>query len=352
MTPGQRILVIRPSALGDVAQAVPIVRALSRRLPGSQIGWLVGSAFAGLLEGLPFLHSLHRFDRSKTRGLRNFIAGRRVVAQLVAGLREHQYQASIDFQGLMRSAWFGKMSRAGERWGFAPGRELSHIFYTNRVPAITEQIHAVDRVIALAAAALGCDVSELTGEVASDSGMDSTPAELSAAKNKVAEAGVDPARFVVLGPGANWVSKRWPPALFGELAARLKAETGLQTVVAGAPSDQVIADAVVAASDGAAVSLAGKTNLRELAALLHCASLVVSNDSGPMHIAALQGTPMVALFGPTRPELTGPWRRPQDVIRPANAPEDHRSYRRITDDSVMRGISVDEVTDASLARLA
>lgn len=351
------ILVIKPSAIGDVAQTIPVVRAMSRLAGVSgespRIGWLVNSGIAGLLVGLPFLARIHHFRRGEVRGLFGMVRGRQHLAALVRELRDESYAIAVDFQGLLRSASLAKMSRASERWGFSNARELAPVFY-NRKYTPPDRVHAIDRYIGLTAAMLSIPPATVESEVLADTGLGTTDAELSSIQALISSAGyrgdVAP---VVLCPGARWDSKKWPAPNFAALATALHKSTHQPCLLAGAANEISLCDSIVAGADpGAAISLAGKTDLRQMAALLKSARLVVSNDSGPMHMASLQGTPLVALFGPSDPVLTGPWRRLSDVIRSKTAPDSPRAYRHVSSDVVMRDIPVEEVVAASLARLA
>lgn len=397
MNAPNRILIIKPSAIGDVAQTVPVIRAVHRLLerraiqsktPAPSIGWIVNDGIADLLSNLPFVAKLHRFHRDKMRGLRGFWRGRRLMSELIQELRGCDYHLSIDLQGLLRSAWIGKGARADRRAGSATARELAPVFYTHKWRQTAPEMHAVDRSIAIAAFALDVPVQDLDALAVLDTGMGTISAELTHACDllRAAEyagdldleragpvsATIAPASSVPEGtrasvsfapplprsgpvlfcPGAQWLSKRWPPERFAELARRVRERVGAPVLLVGSPGERALCATISEASSGAAINLAGRTSLRQLAALMRLASVVITNDSGPMHIASAQGVPLVALFGPTDPNRTGPWRRLDDVIRSTSAPSDPRAFRRIPSDIVMRDIGVDEVFEAAMERLA
>jgi lipopolysaccharide heptosyltransferase I len=282
----RRILIIKPSALGDVIHGLPVLRLLRRRWPDAHIAWLVRPQFAGILEGHPDLNRLHLFRREKLAS----------VPKLVRELRRERFDLTVDLQGLFRTAWFGWMTGARHRAGFASAREGARGFYTITAGVRTADGHAVDRNLALAAR-LGCD-----GEAEFDFALTATD-------HAAADALLPNEPFAVLLPGTNWATKRWPVAHFAELAQRLEAERSLQVVVCGADRDGELARQIPG------LDLTGRTPLKTLAAVLNRAALVVANDSGPMHLAAALSVPLLTPFGPTDPRRTGPYRRPETVVR-------------------------------------
>jgi lipopolysaccharide heptosyltransferase I len=296
----QRILIIKPSAIGDVVHALPVLNLLRRRWPESVIDWLVTPACAGLLEGHEQLDEVVLFNR------RHFGKGwyRPKIAREFCGwmlqLRRRGYDLVIDLQGLFRSGWLAWVSGAPRRVGFANAREGGWVFYTDRIRLDSVECHAVERYVKLAQS-LGCPSGE--------------PVEFpfaTTAGDREVVAGLlgNVERFAVLLPGTNWATKRWPIGHFAELVNPLRERLGLQTVVAGGPGDVELGQQIPGA-----LNLAGKTSLRQLTALLERAALVIANDSGPMHIAAALGRPLVTLFGPTNPVRTGPFNRPETVLR-------------------------------------
>jgi heptosyltransferase-1 len=156
--------------------------------------------------------------------------------------------------------------------------------------------------------------------------------------------------YIVLNPGAAWPNKRWPPERFGALAAALQDRTGLRSLVTWGPAEQELATAVVNASDGSA-SLAPATSVSDLAVLMREAALVVSGDTGPLHIAAAMGAPLVGLYGPTWPERNGPWDPKDVVISRANVCVCHHKRQCLRGAPCINEITLDEVVDASLRRL-
>jgi len=294
----QRILIIKPSSLGDVTHTLPVLRLLRSRYPEAKISWLVAPYCSGLLEGHPDLDEVILFDRRRFgTAWKNPSAGLDLI-RFKRDLRRRHFDWVIDLQGLFRSGWLSFFTRAPVRIGFANAREFAPIFYTHRIPINTMEQHAVDRYLRIAAAA-GCADDPIEFRfVVTDSDR--------AAVLKLT--GPDP--YAVLLPGANWETKRWPVENYEALVQPIRDRFNLKSIVAGGPDTVELANSIPIAQN-----LAGQTNLPQLVALLERASLVIANDSGPMHIAAALGKPLVTIFGPTNPVRTGPYNRPESVVR-------------------------------------
>jgi lipopolysaccharide heptosyltransferase I len=297
--PPSRILIIKPSALGDVVHSLPILNLLRRKWPEARISWLVTPAFAGLLEGHPQVDEVIRFDRKLFgTGWWNPLAFFGFISFL-RDLRRRQFDLVIDLQGLFRSGWIAGATGARVRVGFADAREMGWIFYTHRVAVETWEQHALGRYLEIAEA-LGCGREPVEFVF---------PPALPLSE-PIAE------RYAVLLPATNWATKRWPIESFAQLVAPLRDRFGLRTVVAGAADTRGMAAEIGRlAEDDSVIDLAGKTSLRQLITLLRDAAVVVANDSGPMHIASALNVPLVTLFGPTSPIRTGPYERMDTVVR-------------------------------------
>ena len=325
-SPPKRILLIKPSAIGDVVHTLPILALLRKRWPAAHIAWLLTPACVGLLEGHPMLNETLVFDRRKFgRGWRDPASALGLV-EFLRQLRGHDFDLVIDLQGLFRSGILAWETRSPVRIGFANARELAPVFYTHRVKIDTPEQHAIDRYLKLAAA-LGCDVSspaEFPFHVTDDD-----RAQTSNLLN-----GTD--KYALLLPGTNWATKRWPVENYAALVAPLRDRFGLASVVAGSP------DEVDLASHVGGVNLAGKTTLRQLVALIERAALIIANDSGPMHIAAGMNRPLVTLFGPTNPVRTGPYRRDDSVLR-VDIPCSPCYSRKCSHQSCLRWLAIEPV---------
>ncbi|MEM6312779.1 MAG: glycosyltransferase family 9 protein, partial [Planctomycetota bacterium] len=192
--------------------------------------------------------------------------------------------------GLIRTGLLTLGSGASRRIGFGYARELAALAYSQRVGGRQDGRHAVERYLDVAEQ-LDC------GRGPVEFVLPDAPLDL------------PPTPYAVLIPGTNWATKRWPVEQFADLGKRLRCQ-GLTVVASGSPDERPLADAV-----GADVNLAGQTSIKQLVTLLRNAAVAVTNDSGPMHIAAAVGTPLLAAFGPTDPRRTGPFARNDDVVR-------------------------------------
>jgi len=297
--PPQKILIIKPSAIGDVVHALPVLHLLRKRFGAARISWMIAPACASLLQDHPLIDELVLFDREYLGTTWKSPAAALALWRFLRKLRAAKFDLVIDLQGLFRSGFCAWVTGAPRRVGFANAREAATLFYTDTVECSLEHDHAVERYLKLGAA-LGCDTSDVQ-----------FPLYFDETDRRYVDTLLPPDRhFAVLLPGTNWPSKRWPVEYFAALVEPLQKDHGLTCVVAGAP-----ADAEMAAKIPGAINLVGKTTLRQTVALLSRAKLVIANDSGPMHIAAALGVPLVTVFGPTNPVRTGPFGRMDSVLR-------------------------------------
>ena len=290
--PPRRILLVKPSALGDVVHGLPVASLLKRRWPHAHLAWLVSRPFAPLVQTCPAVDETVVFDRNRGASVH---VQRAADADLGRRLRDGRYDLVVDLQGLFRSAWFARRTNAPVRVGFARPREWATWGYTHRVPEKPGIRHAIERNLDVAEA-LSCGRSPVEFPV------ETTPADDAAIDDLLKPLQNRP--FALLMPGTNWPTKRWPAASFARLALKLQETQGFSTVLAGADD---AASARPAFSDVEHLDAIGRTSVRQLAAMLRRAAIAVTNDSGPMHLAAALGTPVVAAFGPTDPRRTGPW---------------------------------------------
>jgi lipopolysaccharide heptosyltransferase I len=283
-----------------VVHTLPILNLLARRWPEAKISWLVTPTCAPLLEGHPQLEEVIQFNRNRFGHAWRSHTSSAAFVRLIASLSRKKFDWVLDFQGLFRSGFISWATEAEVRVGFDDAREGAPVFYTHAVSSGGWwHQHAIGRYLSMAEA-VGCDRGPVEFHFV-----------VRAADRAAAEEWVPlSTRYAVLIPGSIWPTKQWPPEKFAELAARLRRSMGLETVLLGGA-----ADAEVAGKIETRFNLVGRTTLPQSIALLERAALVVANDSGPMHIAAALGRPLVALFGPTNPILTGPYGRPGSVLR-------------------------------------
>ncbi|MDW8307822.1 MAG: lipopolysaccharide heptosyltransferase II [Verrucomicrobiales bacterium] len=299
-----KILILKPSSLGDVVQALPVLRLLKRHRPNSAIYWWIDSPLAPLLEGDPDLAGVVRFERHRWASPRHWPE----ALQHVRWLRAQQFDWVIDLQSLLRTGAVAWLTNGGLLVGLDEPREGARGFYDIIVPRPSFHTHAVDWYRAVLPA-LG---------LPADGDFVWLPPRADVAASIRQRWQTDAARWIALQPGARWDNKRWPVGHFAELVRRLAAEfPHARVVILGGADDAALAARIAGAAPDRCLNLAGQTTLPELVEWLRLVSVLVTNDTGPMHIAAALGTPLVALFGPTEPRRTGPYRRLDAVLQHA-----------------------------------
>jgi heptosyltransferase-1 len=321
----ESILVVKPSSLGDVVHSLPFLNAIKARFPAASIHWVIAKGLEGIFEGHPMINKLWVINKDDWKKMGNLKVTVKELRELFKNLKKEKYDIVFDLQGLLRSGIITSASDAPVRIGFKEAREGSRFFYTHKVES-GKNIHAVDRYLKMAQF-VGCDISDIVFRLPSGIRTSS-----------LISASCSPRKYSVIVPGARWKTKRWPAEKFGKLSSRLP----LKTVVVGGRNDKDIADEIVSLSNGRATSLAGKTDLIELIQVMKHASFVVSNDSGPMHIAAALGVPVFAVFGPTDPGKTGPYGKGHTVIR-ENVPCAPCFRRTCEDLKCMNSLSAERV---------
>jgi lipopolysaccharide heptosyltransferase I len=350
-----RFLIVRLGSLGDVIHAIPAVAALKRRYPGGTIDWVVDPRYADLVRLVTVVGSVYPFDPRgalsaltawrRLRAARFHLRAARYGGQVGdpgQAVRGNEYDAVIDLQGLLKSAVLARSVGARRTIGFSRRhlREpMARFFYSETVDP-GDAAHVMQKGIGLMRA-VGVDDPSITFPIAVPR---SNAADAVAAR-------VGSSGYVLINPGAAWPNKRWPPARFGALAAAIRERRGLRSVVLWGPGEEAAASAVVAASGGAAEQ-APATSITDILAIAKGASLMVSGDTGPLHIAGAVGTPIVALFGPTRAERNGPW-SPADIsISRIDHCVCHYERRCRRAQPCIDDISVDDVVAAVERRVA
>jgi heptosyltransferase-1 len=297
-----KILILKPSSLGDVVQALPVLRLLKRHLPDSQIDWWIDSRFASLLEGDPDLNQVVRFERQRWGSPVHWPE----MFRSIAGLRAQQYDWVIDLQCLARSGVFAWSANGKLLAGLDEPREGARGFYDIIVPRASFHTHAVDWYLAVLPR-LGVPVHR---------NFTWLPERLQVAADINAKWNPTPACWIALQPGARWLNKRWPVEHFAELTRQLAAEyPDVRFAVLGGKDDQPLAETLCRAAPDRCLNLAGQTSLPEMIEWLRRCKLMITNDTGPMHVAAALGKPVIGLFGPTEPRRTGPYGQLQSVVQ-------------------------------------
>jgi lipopolysaccharide heptosyltransferase I len=325
----RKVLLIKLSAVGDVVHTIPVLNKLRRRYPAAQLDWLVTPAIAELLRHHPAITNVIEFEReawSTPWRLAPFAS----YARLAAKLRNADYDLVVDMHGQFRTAALAFATGARARIGFdrpragvwkaSPrnfpeqarkhawqgAREGSWLAYTHHIPVPTLDLHAVDRYL---------NVGPILG-------LDREPADfffpipqpaISRVDALLSARGAGRADIVVMAPATVWETKHWGSDKFGEVAGHFLAK-GFAVVLIGSPRERAVCKDVAALAPGV-IDLAGMTTLSELAELIRRSAISITNDSGPMHLAAALDRPVVSIFGPTDPIWIGPYHRDNAVLQ-------------------------------------
>ena len=327
-----RVLIVRMSALGDIVHALPVLSAIRRAHPEVEVDWLADRKYAGILDFV--------------RGLSQRIIGRPGLSKAVAAMRGREYDVAIDLQGLLKSAAMARLSAAERVIGFEQDalREGAAAWFYSETAPVRREAHVIQKNFSVLPL-LGItppNTIEFPFVAPGSSVADEISGEVKARGLR---------GFALINPGAAWPNKRWAPDRFGEIARRIHDQHQLAAYVLWGGDEAPLADEVVRSSQGAAVR-APKTTLGDLLALSSRAALMVSGDTGPLHIAAAMKTPIVGLYGPTWPQRNGPWDQRDIVVSRAADCECHHKRRcRRSGTMCINDISVEDVAAAVSRRL-
>ncbi len=294
----KNVLIIKPSSLGDIIHALPTLSALRAVFPYSRISWLVKSEWAELLEGHPDLSEVIPVDFR----LRSWW-------KIIAMVREQAFDCVVDLQGLFRSGLLAKLSGSSVRVGFAQGREGSPWFYTHRVrlpndgkqPWRLLDIHAVDRNL---------EIAKFFGASTEHPRfwLPRWQEDRAVIHQLFAGGEVEPQdRLIAIAPASKHTMKNWPLERFLEVAVSLAKQKDIKIVLIGSPAESQISQRFSKVLGPALINLIGKTRIRQLSLVFDKVQLCIANDSGPIHMAAACRVPVIACFGPTNPQATGPY---------------------------------------------
>jgi heptosyltransferase I len=346
----ERLLIVRLSAMGDVIHTLPAAQALREAFPGATIGWLIEERWAELLcspgtplrgprsARKPLADWVHTVDlKGWGRSLFSLSTAER-IARVWNDVRSAHYDVAVDLQGAIRSAVLARWSGASVVWGGSQTREApASLWYTRK--AIVRGAHVIEQNLSV--------VGALVGEKRTVPRVEfpRSDAAESAIESRLRDAGIRD--FAILNPGAGWGAKRWPVERYGEVAREL-AGCGLRAIVNFGPGEEELAREVEARSDGAARGL--QCSISELIALTRSARLFIGGDTGPLHLAAALGVPVVGIYGPTDPARNGPYGTKSIVLRNPASPTTHARIPQ--PDEAMLEIRVEAVLDAARRLLA
>lgn len=298
------VLVVKLSAIGDVIHALPVSYAIKETYPEARLTWVVEPPAYNLLQGNPYIDEIIVFEKKKFKSLGGFLSN---YGPFCDKLRQHSYDAALDLQGLFKSAAIVWSSKAAVKLGTCNMREFSDRV-SKPVVGPHARGHIVERYLDVARA-LGCRVDRVVFPVAvSDEDVSLARQHLYAAGRR------EEVPYVVLAVGANWPNKRWPARYFAKLADWLFDKGLLPVIAGGGPVDEQLAAEISGMMEIPPINMVGRTNLKQLAYIMREAKAVVGGDTGPVHLAAGMGTPVVMFMGPTDANRNGPYGQRENAV--------------------------------------
>jgi heptosyltransferase-1 len=336
----QRFLIVRLGSLGDIVHTFPAVAALRQTFPSAEIVWLTHPRWQYLVESSSVASAVWTVEPRAVGSL----------GSVISRIRATSWDAAIDYQGLWKSATLPFLGGVKRRIGFDSGsvREYgAHLLYTDRVQASAKHIADQNGELSLRAGA-GNPVADVTLRI--------SPQDDEAVRAYLQNSGIR--RYIVLSPGGGWRSKCWPSDRYGAVCVQIWESLAIRCVVNYGPGEQDLPSEVRTSSGAASAPLGYNGTLGQLMALLRNAACVVGGDTGPLHLAAALGTPVVALFGPTDPARNGPYRVTHAsgdaagddiVLRAPNIITTHS--REDLTHPAMLALQVDDVVDAIIRRI-
>jgi lipopolysaccharide heptosyltransferase I len=336
-----RYLVIRLSSIGDIVHALPSVAALGESFPEAEIHWIVEKRHAALLEGNPCVGRVIQIDTLSRRGSLAAVSTVGEMWRTLRGLNEAGYEAAVDFQGLWKSALIARLSGARRKVGFArswmrePG---AGIFYSERVSPENRR-HVIEMNLALVEH-LGARPGRWQFPL---------PHASEAAQSVGRQlARIEAGDFIIVNPGGGWKAKRWAPENYARLLRYLESSFSGKILLTGSPQESAMISEILAGAETRR-TFYFPSNLMEFIALARRARLFLGGDTGPLHLAAAVGTPVVAIYGPTDPVRNGPFSK-SDIVLSNHAPVSYS--RRHPNAAYIQGILVESVMAAIEERLA
>jgi len=341
----QRILIIKLGAVGDVIHTLPVLETLRYCFPQAHIGWAVEETAAPIVEGNPALSELIPLSRKNLRG----VSGLLYFRGWLRALCEKRFDTALDAHNLFKSGVIAYGSGASIRIGFKKFREGNFLFMNRWIKPASRYRHAVEKYLCLLEP-LGIQEAQWVVRFPLNwrpQGADRI--ERFWAQEGFDRPGIKNDAVVAINPGASWPSKRWMPDRYARVADRLVKEHGVRILIAWGPGERALADGVARSMSEKAV-IAPETDLKQLTALIKRCRLLVTGDTGPLHIAAALEVPTVSLFGPSDPARNGPYGHGHAIVRSPLPPATHWQQKEVGD-RWMKAISVEAVVEAAKKQL-
>jgi 3-deoxy-D-manno-octulosonic-acid transferase/heptosyltransferase-1 len=329
------ILIVKLSAIGDVIHTLPSLAALRRLYPDAHITWVVEEAAADIIKNHPYLNEVivsRRKSWSKDIQKGKILKPLFNMRSLIKELRRQRYDLVIDFHGLFKSSIIVLLSLGKRKLGYDSLQELSGLFLNEKIPEDMNK-HAVDRYLDFPRY-LGAKVDNVEFILPQNNDAEAK-VQLLMSKYKL-----DDKKFIAINPIAYWETKLWDNGNFARLADLIKENLKMNVVFTG--SEKNALERITSKMKTEGINLGGRTSLSELAYLYKKARFLITTDSGPMHLAAAVGTPVIALFGPTDPARTGPYGKGHTIIR-ADLPCSPCFLKKCATRKCMRDISPEQV---------
>ena len=286
------------SSLGDVIHTLPFSAALRKLYPKARISWLVHPQFSGFLPDPPTIDKIIYFDKVAFNKM-GFLGKINFLREFRQELHAEKFDLVIDMQGLFKSAIVAALTGCSKRIGYCEMREGSGLV-SKAICGQHSEDHVIERYLDVARY-LGADVKGI------DFPLSDLAREEQSVREKLADKGLSEQEYVVFVPGARWETKEWPPEHYAALADKVT-QDGTVVVLAGGPDEKAKAAKILElAQTKKIIDLTGQTSLRELAALIKCCKVFISGDTGPLHFAAALKKPLIAMYGPTKADRTGPY---------------------------------------------
>ena len=342
-----KILIVKLSAIGDVVHMLPVLESIHRCYPDADIDWVVERDAANLIESHPLLRKVIISDRKHwQKTLFNFATFTKTIKEItsfVRTIRSEKYDVILDMQGLMKSGIITGLARGGRKLGLGESREGAGFFLTEKPTSINFNDHAIDRYMSIFKL-LECHSVSYEGRVPV------TEEDQNYILKMFSELNLGSRPIVAINPMAKWQSKLWYSERFITVADRLISEFNCDVVFTGGKEDKLYVDKIINGMTHQAINIAGRISLRKLAFLYTKINILITTDTGPMHIAAAMKCPVIALFGPTAPWRTGPYGAGHISLRS----EIHCSpcYKRTCDSMLcMSDITAEKVIEAVIPKL-